>query len=142
MPTFTFAYTDLATRGPVIEMHVAVDTETQANLEKAKLPVPAPFLVKALLETGSSATTISQEVAAALGLHPVHSTLVSSPAARDVERAVYSVRLLFPNSIVFEGLAIEEPLPGQDVQCVIGRDILQRAVFIYNGTSGVFSVSF
>jgi hypothetical protein len=39
----------------------------------------------------------------------------------------------------YEGVFIETPLHGQNVQCLLGRDILSHAVFWYNGTDNSFS---
>ncbi len=49
----------------------------------------------------------------------------------------------FPNGVmVHNAVAIEAPLAGQHIQCLIGRDILQHGVLIYVGYMNQFTLSF
>ncbi len=52
----------------------------------------------------------------------------------------YSLRVRMPNISVQEVTAVEMPLQGQGIQCLIGRDILSRGMLIYDGTRGRFKL--
>jgi hypothetical protein len=52
------------------------------------------------------------------------------------------VRFILPNNVIFQALAIEAPLKGQQTQCLIGRDVLAHAVFVYTGYINQFTLSF
>ena len=52
------------------------------------------------------------------------------------------MRLLFPNNVTFETTVIETPLQGQQIRCLIGRDVLSQGVLVYIGYSNLFSLSF
>ena len=44
--------------------------------------------------------------------------------------------------LVAETTILEVPLQGRHIQCLIGRDVLARGVFIYIGYGNFFSLSF
>ena len=52
------------------------------------------------------------------------------------------MRLVFPHNVVAEVAAIEAPLEGQAIQCLIGRDVLSHGVFVYTGYINQFTLSF
>ncbi len=49
---------------------------------------------------------------------------------------------LSPDFAIENIVAIEAPLTGQSFQCLIGRDVLSRGVFTYDGTQRRFGLSF
>lgn len=53
---------------------------------------------------------------------------------------IYHVRLILSRTLAFEVDAVEGLLMGQDVQCLLGRDILQQLKFIYDGPNNRFSL--
>lgn len=75
-------------------------------------------------------------------MQPVGVVAISTPSSRNVSCYQYLVRLLFPNNVVVETLAIEAPLMGQQIQCLIGRDVLAHAVLVYTGYINQFTISF
>jgi predicted aspartyl protease len=105
-------------------------------------PVPSPLTVAALIDTGASHTVLQQNLAAQLGLQPVSSTAFHTAATGSVIYPQYTVRLFFPHGVEIEVLAVEMPLQGQHIQCLLGRDVLADAVLVYLGESNLFSLSF
>ncbi len=67
---------------------------------------------------------------------------VNTPSSTNVRCYEYLVRLVFPNNVTYEGTVIEAPLQGQHIQCLVGRDVLARGVFIYIGYTNTFTLSF
>lgn len=143
MPSFTIQVANLQAVGPVVQgLRVAVGKPAEEALKKAGEPVPAPVELTALVDTGATGTVIRKGVAAQLGLKPVGVVRIHTPSSSDVPCEQYAVRLLFPNNVIVEGTAIEAPLLGQDIQVLIGRDILAHGVLVYIGYANLFSLSF
>jgi len=57
--------------------------------------------------------------------------------------AQYHLSLTFPNGVSVPSIiAVEAPLGGQHIQCLIGRDVLQHGVLTYIGYINQFTLSF
>jgi len=95
-----------------------------------------------MIDTGATRSVISQGIAAQLGLNPVGITAINTPSSTNVQCYEYLVRFIFSHNIIVEGVMIEAPLQNQPIQCLIGRDILAHAIFVYIGQSNLFSLSF
>ncbi|UDY35526.1 hypothetical protein [Dermatobacter hominis] len=53
----------------------------------------------------------------------------------------YAVQLTLPQGYL-DITVVEAPLQGQHIQALIGRDVLKHAVFIYQGHTSQFTLSF
>lgn len=98
-----------------------------------------------MVDTGASGTVIAPGVFAQLGLQPVGVTSMSTPSTTTpVSSRLFNVDLTFlTNNVNVTGVvAIEAPLGGQHIQCLIGRDILQHGVLVYIGYINQFTLSF
>ena len=95
-----------------------------------------------MIDTGATSSVIRQGLAAQLGLNPVGVTYITTPSSTNVPCHEYLVRLVFPNNVLFETTVIEALLQSQNIQCLIGRDVLAHAVLIYIGYGNLFSLSF
>jgi hypothetical protein len=129
VPSFTIGLPNLQSTGPVLDIGLAVSGALEDQLRAANDPIPAPI-------------QLQEGLAAKLGLQPVGVTQISTPSSTGVDCYEYAVRFAFPNNVMAEGTAIEAPLKGQHIQGLIGRDVLQHAVFVYIGYSGQFTLSF
>jgi predicted aspartyl protease len=142
MPSFTTQLPSLQALGPLVDMRVWIGTPVEEVLKKAATKVPEPVTVKAMIDTGATGSVIQPSVAQQLGLQPVGVVAISTPSSENVPCFQYTVRLLFPNNVTVEALAIEAPLRGQQIQCLIGRDVLAHGVLIYTGYINQFTLSF
>lgn len=104
--------------------------------------IPSPVPVIAMIDTGASVSVVRQGLPGQLGLKPVGLTYISTPSSTNVARYRFLVRFAFPNNVFVEVPVVEAPLQGQNIQCLIGRDILAHGVLIYIGYSNLFSLSF
>jgi predicted RNA-binding protein len=53
------------------------------------------------------------------------------------------VNVYFPHDVVVEDVvAIEAPLGGQCIQCLIGRDVLRNGLLVYVGHANQFTLAF
>ena len=120
-------------------------------LEDAGQPVPDAVAVRALVDTGASCTCIDPSALASLAITPTGSVPIHTPStgAGAATMDQYDV------SIVILGSSTSAPplylpvipvvasaLQAQGIQALIGRDILQQCVLVYNGSQGFFTLAF
>ena len=73
----------------------------------------------------------------------VGTTWIAGLVGEHAERQQYSVRLLFPQEIAVDVVAVEGSWPDTwNIHCFIGRDVLQHGLLIYNGMTNMFSLIF
>jgi len=128
----------LRTRGPAVEIAVAVSSELEQSLSDANQPVRAAITGLALIDTGAVATCVDETVAQQLGVAPIDVVRISSASHAQADKSVYPVRLrLLGTTIeVAASRAIGVPLQPQGFIALLGRDFLERFVLIYNGPAG------
>jgi len=161
MPIFNKFYKDSAGEispaalqfaGAFLSVEVAVPTVLAETLEKAGEPIPPPAeglaLIDslALIDTGASRTCVHESILTGLGVNPV-GVVSTGTAAGQTQGLLYPARLNFPGEHmqVEFGSVIGVDLSGQDVEggpiiALVGREILGRTLFIYNGAGGFFSI--
>lgn len=142
MPSFTSQVPNLRAVGPVVELRLALGLAAEEAFRRSGAAPPTPVAVVGMVDTGASGTVIQQGLPAQLQLNPVGFTTITTPSSTHMRCYRFVVRLLFPNNVVFETTAIEAPLQGQHIQCLVGRDVLSQGVLIYIGYSNLFSLSF
>ena len=141
MPSFTTQLPNLQAMGPLVELRVWVADPAEEALKKAGLPVPDPVAIRGMIDTGATSSVIHPDIAQQLGLQPIGTAQISTPSAENIPCLQYAVRFLLPNNLIFEAPAIAVPLKGQ-IQCLLGRDVLANAVFVYTGYINQFTLSF
>ena len=142
MPSFTTRIADLQQLGPVIDVIIAVPLIVAENLKKEGKIVPAMVRVSAMIDTGATSSVITPYTVNALGLSPVGTANINTPSCESYPTYQYHVLLGLPNTIPVETTeAVMMPLSGQHIQCLIGRDALKNAVFIYNGYAETITFS-
>lgn len=137
--------------GATILVLVGVSLNRRRALEKMGFPVPQEIVVNAQLDTGSFITGFTPELFQTLGVGPVDEIAIHTPSTRrgqpcncplfDVGVTLVSGtdRYTLPSITVIETGGFEH---GEPVQAIIGRDILNRCVFQYNGPHRDFSLFF
>lgn len=134
MASFTIHNPDLLSNGATIEVSIASNLGTEKTHFTKLL---------ALIDTGSSTTVISQNIIDKLGWEPIGKTKIHTPSSTNVNVFVYEATIIFPNNAFIEDITIiGAPLAEQDINVLIGRDILQNSILIYNGNDNSFSLSF
>ncbi|MBI5794382.1 retroviral-like aspartic protease family protein [Candidatus Uhrbacteria bacterium] len=133
---------DLRQSGPTIEVYVspslALRTELEKNAETFTKRVKKIFLI----DTGASSTLMKTGVAEELGLIPKGQIGVHTPTSQNFSCYTYDIDLILPNHIVFQNLFVcEAPLSGQNIDGLLGRDILERGIFIYTGYANQFTLA-
>jgi predicted aspartyl protease len=115
------------------------------------MPIPAQQFIRALVDTGAGFTSIDPRVLVSLGLTPTGTIDIVTPSTGqgvhttdtyDVDFTIgagpQDTPLVIPNLRI----AASELFLQQGIHALIGRDILQRCILIYNGTTNFFCLSF
>ena len=129
-------------RGPALQISISVPDARAALLTEAQQAIPAPQVGTALIDTGAAFTAIDSNHLEALGLTPIRTIKVIGPTGED-EQGVYQCKLEFLGTGIqaFEHTVIGSKISGFNHASLIGRDILQYFLLIYNGVDGHWSLA-
>jgi predicted aspartyl protease len=114
----------------------------------AGLTVPPPITVNFLIDTGASCTVVDQATIAPLGLAPTGETRVCTPTTGGgtESRLQYDVALMLyhtDNSRLFQSIpVIATDLSRQNIGGLLGRDVLEKCLLVYDGAVRNFSLAF
>ena len=133
--------------GPVIELTVAVGETWQWRLAARGLSVPSPTVVRALVDTGSDLSVVHPQVLLQLGVQATGSIRIRRPGVGSGFRPapLYDVQLaigdvgLGVGRIATRVVSVVPSTP--TVLALIGRDVLKRCTFFYNGPRAEISIS-
>jgi len=123
-------------------MRVWIPSKLEEVLKSVNKETPLQLDVMAMIDTGASSTVIQEGLAERLGIKPLDTEKINTPTTAEHECYKYHIRLLFPNGVVGEVVAVEAPLVNQNIQLLIGRDVLSQGVLVYTGFTNSFSLSF
>jgi predicted aspartyl protease len=146
MPSFTGTVPNLVDIGPLVEILIS-PSRTFTDVVRAVDPdavIASPLRATAMIDTGASGTVVNPQIIAALGLSPVGSVPIHTPSTtQPLDCDQYHVDVTFPNGVSFaNAVVICAPLGMQNIECLIGRDILENAVLTYIGYINQFTISF
>ena len=140
MPALTNRLQNIRATGPVLEILIGPSSTYLNTVQPTQVPPPVKAL--ALIDTGASMTVIRTGIAQQLGISPTGLTNIHTPSHAYIPCYQYDIGLNIPLfNINFELVATEAHLQGQPFGCLIGRDILSRAVFIYTGYDNSFTLA-
>jgi len=142
MPSVTAVSENLEKEGPIIEIHFSISQELEKKYKEEGKPVPKPIATRALIDTGASACVVKKEIPQALGLEPIGVIKISTPSHKDIECYQYFMRMVIPvQGIAYQGPFIAAALEEQNINSLIGRDILANGILIYIGYMNQFTFS-
>ena len=137
--------------GPVIQVLVEVPTALATQLQQTGQPVPQPVQGFALIDTGASLSAVDATVVQQLGVQPVGLANVGT-AGGPQQQATYPARFSFPgsnlsaidfNQLLGVNLTGQFALgAGHPIVALLGRDLLQHFVLVYNGPGAMFTLAF
>ena len=140
--SFTFPLPYLREDGPLCQVILKPSQATAKKLKEEKRKVPS-MRVLALIDTGASSTAISGKVINTLKLVP-HGTVKIYTSNKNAEiRNEYDIALAFNRDVRLPVLRVfAANLRHRRIDCLIGRDVLQHGLFIYNGSENQVTLSF
>jgi len=142
LPSFEVSAPDLRAAGPILQLFIGPSREVITALGHDAVAAPTP--VSALVDTGAAVTVITAETAKILALRSVGATPIHTPTTIEpVMCREFHVNVYLSGEVIIENiLAVEAALTGQPFQCLIGRDVLSRGTFIYDGADNHFRLIF
>ncbi len=140
----------LTTLGAFFPIEVHVHPDIAQILTERGQSIPRPVEGVAVIDTGAVVTCVDELVLQSLGLNQTGVTDLGT-AAGQVQGRIYSVRFAFPTkgwTIDFAAVAgvnlagQNVPLdPPQPIIALLGRNLLERWILIWNGPGGHWSVA-
>jgi hypothetical protein len=155
MPVFDFAYwTDttaetLTGDGPIIPVEVSIPTALEQFYLEKKMLLPSVQRGHALIDTGASTTAVDERVLQQLNILPIDETDCSSPHGT-AKNSIYPLKVSFP-ALNLKDLPLARVLgcelkwqtaDGKEIIMLLGRDLLQDKVLIYNGKGWSITLAF
>jgi hypothetical protein len=133
-----------------LRAYIAVSKARVQVLKAAGESIPPPVQIDALLDTGASCTCVDPTVLAKLKLTPTGSVSVNTPTTGATPQLAdqYDAALIIPDGgtpFVLETIPVvaTELFAAQGFHALIGRDILDRCVFVYTGGANpLFTLAF
>jgi len=137
--------------GPIVNALVQVSEGRRTALQAQGLAIPGGKAIRALIDTGASFTSVEPSVLQELGLTPTGTIDIVTPSTGqnvhttetyDIDFALYAGPNDPPLSMANLRVAACELFLKQGIHALIGRDVLSRCIFIYNGEPQIFSLAF
>jgi hypothetical protein len=139
----------LVPEGALVPVLIGLSLTQIQLLRKALQPIPAPIVALALIDTGAEMTGIDSSFVTSLGLQPKSSTLANLPAHGGMTLAFkYEVGFTICPASATSGpqvpilSVLDLPLAAIGYQVVLGRDVLARCRFLYDGPGNCFEFTY
>lgn len=140
----------LSLAGAFFPIEVHVPPKIADVMVKAGQAVPKSVSGIGLIDTGATLTCIQEDILVSLGLNPIGQ--VNSGTANGPKPCnIYPARIVFPTQgwTLDLGKAMGVNLAGQVIPikppqpiiALLGRNLLEHCVFIYNGIMGLWTVA-
>jgi len=136
--------------GAVVPVEIYVPQAIAQVLTQNAQPLPTPVIGFAMMDTGANGTCVHEPSLTTLGLNPID-VVPSGTAGGPVQQNVYPARLVFPslgwelNFARLTGVNLTGQIvpsnPPQQLLVLVGRDILESAILVWNGPGGAWSIA-
>ena len=133
----------LARKGPVVPVTLSLLKQHQHVLTEKGETIPRAISGFALLDTGASRTCVDKETAEKVGMAIVGTGSMSSATHENHTVPVFAglieIAGLDCHINMLQGMGAR--LATQGIIALIGRDVLARTIFTYNGSAGTISLA-
>jgi hypothetical protein len=141
---------NIAAGGPLLIAQVNVSLPRRQALIAVGRDLPSAVSGTFLVDTGASCTCVDPALVASLGLQPTGQVNISTPstAGRHHVCEQYDVSIFIPSSTPTAGRLIPAipilatHLQSQGIDGLLGRDVLNEGIFIYNASAGMFTIAY
>jgi hypothetical protein len=133
---------DLHQFGPRLTVQVGISNVLMDIFTRDGIPIPPPISLNALIDTGATDSIISIGKINSLGLNPVNAQpVIGVGHTKPTHYPMYRVGMSLFGVEYYDTTVTVLPINiPYNTECLIGRDILLRCLFTYNGPGGSFSL--
>ena len=132
---------ELHQHGPRLTVQVSISNVLMEVFSRDGIPIPSSISLNALVDTGATDTIISTGKIDGLGLNPIGAQpVIGVGHTRTTYYSMYRVGLSLFGVEYNDTTVTVLPINIHQTDCLIGRDILERCVFLYDGPGGSFSI--
>jgi hypothetical protein len=141
----------LEPEGAVVAVEIGLSRSEVQRLRNARRPIPPPVSRRGLLDTGAECCCVDPRALARLALPLANIGLANIPAIGGVTPTteyIASLTVVHPSgdprlNLVIGALHLAEvPLAVLGYEVLIGRDVLGRCRFLYDGPGGRFRLKY
>lgn len=141
----------VAAEGALVRVSIGWSSTSTRSLRAALKPIPPPVDTRALLDSGAAATCLDSSLVQTLAPPQAGMTLANLPATGGMTGgSLYEIRLTIihpsgnahSNLVVPDLIVLELPIGALGYQVLIGRDLLKRCRFFYDGPKDRFFLSY
>ena len=145
MPCVSYQRPNLSREGPTISVIVRPSsTFLSAQKEQGRDVEEVPFVRSTMLvDTGASGSAVDHEVIAQLGLQPTGSIAIATPSHDHHDVLTFDIDLIIEenNVHIADVPVFATGFKKQGIDGLIGRDVLQHMLLVYNGYAGNFTLA-
>lgn len=126
-----------------MQVSISLGQAAAAQVVQAGGTVPASVTGLALIDTGASSTCIDADTATKMNLPVIDVVSMTSASHAATMQNVYPIQIeiIGVPIIVNADRAMGAALSAQGLLAIIGRDVLQHCIFVYNSVTGSFSLA-
>lgn len=140
--------------GAVVDVSVGLTAANMQTLRAAGQPIPQPISLRAMIDTGAEVTCVDTGALASLlavGLSPSRIILANLPASVGLNATrEYFVTLSVINPVntprsdlvLRNHPIIEQPLRQLGYEALLGRDVLEHCMLVYDGPGRSVTLAF
>jgi len=129
--------------GPRVQVIVGLGRQFVESLLARGEPVPEPIVGDALIDTGAVRTCVDDQVARQLRLPVLGRANLSTASHASIQTNMHPVKIEFVGSGLSSNI-LQAPacsLASQKLAILIGRDVLQQFLLVYNGPLGQWTMT-
>jgi len=135
--------------GPVLEAEIDIPSALSDYLKQEKKRIPKPIKGWVLIDTGATRTAIDERTIKKLKVPSVGTTSVTTARGKKTCN-LYPCKLRFTSTAIpsmdltrATGVNLaRQSVVNRPIIALLGRDVLSKVVFVYNGPGSHFSISF
>jgi len=133
---------DMDRQGPIMPIQIVPSAKVVEMVMAAGKPRPEPVKANVLVDTGASHSCVRKDLLAPLGLAPIGTGTISTASDQKCEVLIYRIRFIFLNGQMSHETSVNEvPELSGDLDGLLGRDILNKAMFVYDGLRKQFTLA-
>jgi predicted aspartyl protease len=146
MPCVSYQRPNLWREGPTISVIVRPSTAFLDSLKEQGKDVDVEGKIiraQMLVDTGASGSAVDSSLIHELALRPTGAISIATPSHENHEVLTYDIDLIIEqNNFTIQNIQVfATALNNQGIQGLIGRDVLQHMLLVYNGYSGNFTLA-